>query len=113
MIIGWVEIVGVLCSFVCSGVEYVLVLGFENIEVVWIVVLEFFDVKFMIIDGLILDVLNVCLILFVEEESGFVVGYVVVLKLVIGKVGIIGGCDILLVCWFMCGFVVGVKYVDE
>lgn len=110
---GRLETVGVLRSFARSGVDHVLVLGFENTQAVRTVAAEFPEVKFTIVDGLIPDMPNVRSIVFAEEESGFVAGYVAALKSETGTVGTIGGRDIPPVRRFMCGFASGVKYVDD
>jgi len=106
------ETMNVIRQFAKSGVTHILTLGFESSELVRTTALEFPDVKFTSIDGVISDLPNVRSILFADDESGFLAGYVAGLKTKTGTVGTIGGMDIPPVRRFMCGFEAGVRYAN-
>lgn len=106
------EVFGVLRSLAKHGADHLVTLGFTNTEAVRTVAAEYPDVMFTHIDGLIADMPNVRSILFSEQESGFVAGYVAGLKSKSAKVGTIGGTDIPPVRRFMCGFAAGAKHAD-
>lgn len=102
----------VLQNFAADGVSHILTLGFENLEAVRDVALKHPEIKFTIIDAAITDLPNVQSILFADDESGFLAGYVAGLKTVSGIVGTIGGMDIPPVRRFMCGFAAGAKHAN-
>lgn len=106
------ETLNVLRQFAKGGVTHILALGYENSEAVRTVASEHPDVKFTLIDGAVSDMPNVRSIVFADEESGFIVGYVAGLKTKTGKVGTIGGVDIPPVRRFMCGFAAGAKHAN-
>jgi basic membrane protein A len=106
------ETMNVIRQFAKSGVNHILTLGFESSELVRTTALEFPDVKFTSIDGVISDLPNVRSILFADDESGFLAGYVAGLKTRTGTVGTIGGMDIPPVRRFMCGFEAGARYAN-
>lgn len=106
------ETMNVIRQFAKSGVNHILTLGFESSELVRTTAMEFPDVKFTSIDGVISDLPNVRSILFADDESGFLAGYVAGLKTKTGTVGTIGGMDIPPVRRFMCGFEAGARYAN-
>ena len=106
------EVFGVLRSLAKHGADHLVTLGFTNTEAVRTVAKEYPDAKFTHIDGLIADMPNVRSILFSEQQSGFVAGYVAGLKSTSSKVGTIGATGIPPVRRFMCGFAAGAKHAD-
>ncbi|WP_420410787.1 BMP family lipoprotein [Roseibium sp.] len=103
----------VLLNFAADGVTHVLILGFENSDAVRDVAQKYPDIKFTIIDAAIADLPNVRSVLFADDESGFLAGYVAGLKTETGTVGTIGGMDIPPVRRFMCGFAAGAKHAKS
>jgi len=107
------ETLNVLRMLAKRGANHLVTLGFANTNAVRTAATEFPDVNFTLIDGLVADLPNVLSILFSEEQSGFIAGYVAGLKSRTGKVGTIGGTDIPPVRRFMCGFAAGAKHADS
>lgn len=107
-----VETLNVIRQFIKSGVTHILALGYENSAAVRALAQDYPDVKFTLVDGTVADMPNVRSIVFADEESGFIVGYVAGLKTKTGKVGTIGGTDIPPVRRFMCGFAAGSKHAN-
>jgi len=107
------ETLSVLRMLAKRGAGHLVTMGFANTNAVRAAATEFPDVNFTLIDGLVSDLPNVRSILFSEEQSGFIAGYVAGLKSRTGKVGTIGGTDIPPVRRFMCGFAAGAKHADS
>lgn len=106
------ETLNVLRTLARRGAKHLVTLGFVNTSAVRTAATEYPDVNFTLIDGLVPDLPNVRSILFSEEQSGFIAGYVAGLKSDTGKVGTVGGTDIPPVLRFMCGFAEGARYAD-
>lgn len=107
------ETLNVLRMLAKRGANHLVTLGFANTNAVRTAATEFPDVSFTLIDGRVDDLPNVRSILFSEEQSGFIAGYVAGLKSRTGKVGTIGATDIPPVRRFMCGFAAGAKHADS
>ncbi|MCK7614737.1 BMP family lipoprotein [Roseibium sediminicola] len=107
------ETLNVLRMLAKRGANHLVTLGFANTNAVRTAAVEFPDVSFTLIDGMVADLPNVRSILFSEQQSGFIAGYVAGLKSRTGKVGTIGGTDIPPVRRFMCGFAAGAKHANS
>lgn len=106
------ETLQVLERYAAEGVAHIVSLGYGSSNVVRIVAQKYPDVKFTILDGVVTDLPNVRSVVFADEQSGFLAGYVAGRKTRSGIVGTIGGSDIPPVRRFMCGFAAGVKYAS-
>lgn len=93
-----------ICCFVEEGYNLIVMVGFLWVILLGIVVVEYFDINFIIID-MVVDLLNVCLVVFNEYEGLYLVGMLVVMVVEDGIVSFVGGMDILLICKFVCGYV--------
>lgn len=106
------ETLTVLRTLARHGIDHLVTLGFTNTQAVETVAKEFPGVRFTHIDGLVANLPNVRSILFSEQQSGFVAGFVAGLKSTTAYVGTIGGTDIPPVRKFMCGFAAGAHYAN-
>jgi basic membrane protein A len=93
------------------GYNLVIALGSENAAAITKIAGEFPDTKFAIIDASA-EGANVTSVTFSELEGDFLVGALAALLSEGGKVGYIGGADVLVIRRIQFGFEQGVKYVD-
>jgi len=93
------------------GATIVIGIGYAQAAAVEKVAMEFPNVKFTLIDGVV-DLPNVQSVVFKEHEGSFLVGMAAAMASKTGKVGFIGGMDIPLIRKFALGYEEGAKYVD-
>jgi basic membrane protein A len=93
------------------GYDLVIALGSENVAAIEAVAAEFPDTKFAIIDASAKGA-NVTSVTFSELEGDFLVGALSALLAEDGKVGYLGGADVLVIRRIQFGFEQGVKYVN-
>lgn len=93
------------------GATIVIGIGFAQAAAVEKVAMEFPNVKFTLIDGVV-DLPNVQSVVFKEHEGSFLVGMAAAMASKTGKVGFIGGMDIPLIRKFALGYEEGAKYVN-
>ena len=94
-----------------SGYGLIIALGSENSQTIQTVSEEFPETKFAIIDATV-DGLNVTSVTFSELEGDFLAGALAALLSENGKVGYLGGADVLVIRRIQFGFEQGVKYVN-
>jgi basic membrane protein A len=94
-----------------DGYGLVIALGSENSQAIDIVAGEFPDTKFAIIDSTA-DGANITSVTFSELEGDFLAGALAALMSENGKVGYLGGADVLVIRRIQFGFEQGVKYVN-
>jgi basic membrane protein A and related proteins len=102
----------VLRKFAKDGFSPIMTVGFAWATVLKKVADEFPDTKFGIIDSTV-DKPNVQSITFKEHEGSFLVGVIAAKTSKAGMLGFIGGMDIPLIQKFGCGYVQGVKFVND
>jgi basic membrane protein A len=93
------------------GATIVIGIGYAQAAAVEKVAMEFPNVKFTLIDGVV-DLPNVQSVVFKEHEGSFLVGMAAAMASKTGKVGFIGGMDIPLIRKFALGYEEGARYVD-
>ncbi len=93
------------------GATIVVGVGFSQAAGMEKVAAEFPNVKFTLIDGVVVKP-NVQSILFKEHEGSFLVGMAAAMASKTGKIGFVGGMDIPLIRKFQLGYEEGAKYVD-
>lgn len=94
-----------------DGYGLIIALGSENSQAIQTVLQEFPETKFVIIDATA-DGLNVTSVIFSELEGDFLAGALAALLSENGKVGYLGGADVLVIRRIQFGFEQGVKYVN-
>ncbi len=94
-----------------DGYTLIIGLGSENSQAIAKVAAEFPDVKFAIIDATA-EGANVTSVTFSELEGDFLAGALAALMSKNGKVGYLGGADVLVIRRIQFGFEQGVKYVN-
>lgn len=94
-----------------DGYGFVIALGSENSQAIATVATEFPNTKFAIIDSTA-DGANITSVTFSELEGDFLVGALAALMSENGKVGYLGGADVLVIRRIQFGFEQGVKYVN-
>lgn len=94
-----------------AGYALIIALGSENSSAVGTVAAEFPNTKFAIIDTTT-EGANVTSVTFSELEGDFLAGALAALMSENGKVGYLGGADVLVIRRIQFGFEQGVKYVD-
>jgi basic membrane lipoprotein Med (substrate-binding protein (PBP1-ABC) superfamily) len=94
-----------------SGTEYVILASSEEDANLLAAASEHPDVRFGIIGGGVYGPPNVAALNFAEEEGSFLVGVAAALSSETGRIGFIGGVDIMLIHKFEAGFVAGAKAV--
>lgn len=99
-------------NFARRKLDPIVVVGFSQSSALEKVAKEFPETRFVIIDSVV-ELPNVQSILFKEHEGSFLVGVLASLASKTGKVGFVGGMDIPLIRKFACGYVQGVKYVND
>jgi len=95
-----------------SGANPIVVLGFANASTMDVVVPDYPDTKFAIIDVNWLNHPNLRQIAFTEHEGSFLVGMMAAMASKTGTVSFVGGMDIPLISRFACGYAQGVKSVN-
>lgn len=94
-----------------EGYPLIIALGSENSKAIALVAKEFPETKFAIIDSTA-DGDNVTSVMFSELEGDFLAGALSALMSENGKVGYLGGADVLVIRRIQFGFEQGVKYVN-
>lgn len=94
-----------------DGYNLIIALGSENAQAIGTVAVEFPDTKFAIIDTTA-EGANITSVTFSELEGDFLAGALAALLSENGKVGYLGGADVLVIRRIQFGFEQGVKYVD-
>jgi basic membrane protein A len=94
-----------------DGYTLIIGLGSENSKAIGAVAKEFPDTKFAIIDATA-EGENVTSVTFSELEGDFLAGALSALMSENGKVGYLGGADVLVIRRIQFGFEQGVKYVN-
>jgi basic membrane protein A len=93
------------------GYNLIIALGSENAAAVTAIAEEFPDIQFAIIDASA-EGSNVTSVTFSELEGDFLAGALAALLAENGKVGYLGGADVLVIRRIQFGFEQGVKYVN-
>jgi basic membrane protein A len=93
------------------GYNLIIALGSENAAAITAVAEEFPDIKFAIIDASA-EGANVTSVTFSELEGDFLAGALAALLAEDGKVGYLGGADVLVIRRIQSGFEQGVKHVN-
>jgi basic membrane protein A len=99
-------------NFARRGHSPILGVGFAQADALKKVAAEFPNLRFAIIDSVV-DLPNVQSFIFKEHEGSYLVGVLAAMASKSGKVGFIGGMDIPLIRKFACGYVQGVKAVNN
>ena len=92
--------------------ELIVCVGLDQAGALTIVADEYPDQKFAIIDTVV-DKPNVASLLFESNEGSFLVGVIAGMKTHSGKVGFVGGMDILLIRDFFVGYEAGVNWANS
>lgn len=95
------------------GATIVLGVGFGQADAIAAVAKDYPEVSFSIIDVSWLDAPNLRQYAFKEHEGSYLAGVAAALATKTNKVGFIGGMDISLIRKFACGYVGGVKSVNQ
>ncbi len=93
------------------GYDMVIGVGFLFTESIRSVATDFPDVKFVLVDGVIVDQDNVASLVFREHEGSFLVGAIAAMQSESGKLGFVGGMDVSLIHKFQAGFEAGARHV--
>jgi basic membrane protein A len=101
-----------LRRFIRDGNDPIVVVGFNWAAALEKIAAEHPDTNFAVIDAVV-EAPNVRSILFKEHEGSYLVGMLAAMASETGTVGFVGGMDVPLIRKFACGYVGGVKAVDE
>ncbi len=104
-------------AFAERGFDLIIGVGFAQGPIMQKVATDFPDIKFAIIDGVILDkngkpFPNVADLVFREHEGSYLVGMLAAQKSKSGVLGFVGGMDIPLIHRFETGYAEGAKAVN-
>ena len=95
------------------GATIILGVGFAQADAIAKVAAEYPDKQFSIIDVFWLDAPNLRQYTFKEHEGSYLVGIAAAMASKTGKLGFVGGMDVPLIRKFACGYVGGVKAVND
>lgn len=105
-------------AFAERNFDLVIGIGFAQGPIMQKVAMDYPDVKFAIVDGVIFEKdgktpkQNVASLVFREHEGSFLVGMIAASKSKSGTIGFLGGMDIPLIHKFETGYEEGAKYVN-
>jgi basic membrane protein A len=104
-------------AFAERNFDLVIGIGFAQSPIMQKVAADYPNIKFAIIDGVILDTdgtpfPNVASLVFREHEGSYLVGMIAALKSKTGTLGFLGGMDIPLIHKFETGYEEGAKSVN-
>ena len=104
-------------AFAERNFDLIIGVGFAQGPIMEKVARDYPNIKFAIVDGVILDqdgnpLPNVASLVFREHEGSYLVGMIAASKSKTGKIGFIGGMDIPLIHKFETGYAEGAKSVD-
>ena len=97
-----------LRNFARRGQTPIIAVGFAQATAVKAVAAEFPALRFVVIDTVV-DAPNVQSIVFREEQGSYLAGMIAALRSGTGKIGFVGGMDVLLIRKFACGYVQGAR----
>lgn len=104
-------------AFAEKGYDLVIGVGFAQGSIMQQVALDYPNIKFAIVDGVIVDkngkpLPNVASLVFREHEGSFLVGMLAAAKSKTGTIGFLGGMDIPLIHRFETGYEEGARSVN-
>lgn len=104
-------------AFAERGYDLVIGVGFAQSPIMTEVAKDYPDIKFAIVDGVILDeagkpLPNVASLVFREHEGSYLVGMIAASKSKTGTIGFLGGMDIPLIHRFKTGYEEGAQSIN-
>ncbi|MDP6797852.1 MAG: BMP family ABC transporter substrate-binding protein [Candidatus Krumholzibacteria bacterium] len=93
------------------GFDLVIGVGFLFSDAIGKVAVDYPEVHFALVDGLVDGRENVASLLFREEEGSFLVGAIAARKSQSGVIGFVGGMEVALIRKFEAGFRAGAQFV--
>ncbi|MFV0388135.1 MAG: BMP family protein [Pyrinomonadaceae bacterium] len=105
-------------AFAEKNFDLIIGIGFAQAPIMKKVAKDYPNIKFAIVDGVIMGednktpLNNVASLIFKEHEGSFLVGMIAAYESKTGKIGFLGGMDIPLIHRFATGYEEGAKYVN-